>query len=65
MEIEEQDRHLEKVGETVGTLKILGQGIGRELDEQNVYGLIICQKSIPVADARLCCVYVKGMVKRK
>jgi hypothetical protein len=37
MEMEEQDRHLEKVGETVGTLKMLGQGIGRELDEQNVY----------------------------
>lgn len=36
-EMQHQDQNLEKMGETVGTLKVLGQEIGRELDEHNVY----------------------------
>jgi syntaxin 6 len=36
MELEDQDQNLEKVGETVITLKHLGEEIGRELDSQNI-----------------------------
>lgn len=33
----QQDRQLERVGESVGVLHQMGQDIGIELDEQNKY----------------------------